>query len=127
MKIGVFFTAADEVIAYFWSPDGNKILYFSPVAETNGVLLLQVQVLDIASGEIRLLSTIRPAAEFLRQIVPYFDQYQRSATIWSPDSRFVVLNAATRDGHPGIYSVPISSGEEARFIANGQLPFWSPQ
>jgi hypothetical protein len=128
-KPEIFFTGAENVMIYFWSPDGKSVAYFEPFfVQRNGgrLFLLQVKLLDLESGEIRLLSRIRPTRTFMRHLVPFYDQYQRSATIWAPDSRHIVLNAVTRDGDPGIYVVSLENPEEPRFIAYGLLPVWSP-
>jgi len=126
----IFFTGAENVITYFWSPDGKSVAYFEPqVLQRAGrnVLLLQVKLLDVQTGEITLLSTIRPTRAFMRQLVPFYDQYQRSATIWSPDSRNIVLNAVTRDSKPGVFVISVDNLEEPRFVAYGLLPVWSPR
>jgi hypothetical protein len=61
----------------------------------------------------------------LLTILPTFDQYHRSATIWSPDSAYLVLSAMTQEGAPGIWVVPASGQLPPRFITPGILAFWS--
>ena len=125
----VYETGANEVMAFFWSPRGRKLAYFEPRLtndpEGGRTLMLALSVLDVRSGESLLLGSFRPTEALLTQVIPYFDQYQRSATIWSPDGRYLVVNALRDDERPGIFVVDASSNLEPRLINHGQLPFWS--
>jgi Tol biopolymer transport system component len=120
---------AEMVLAYFWSPDGEKIAIFEPRIipdpEEGRQFIIRLSVLDTNSGTIRHLTNLIPTRAFLGQIVPFFDQYQRSHTIWSPDSRYIVFNAITEDDEPGIFAVGIEDKATPVFMANGVFPFWS--
>ena len=63
----------------------------------------------------------------LGRVVPVFDQYQRSHTIWSPDSTHIVVNGVTADNRPGIFVVSADGETPPRLVALGTLPFWSWQ
>ena len=125
----VYETDANEVMAFFWSPRGRKLAYFEPLLtdgpEGGRTLMLALSVLDVRSRESLLLGSFRPLEALLTQEIPYFDQHQRSATIWSPDERYLVVNALGEDKRPGIFVVDASSNLEPRLINHGQLPFWS--
>ncbi len=132
----------DNVHAFFWSPSGNKIAYFIPVlsdsasqsgqsdSTTQGQaqqqLLFQLKVLDLKKGESKVLYTFRPTDQFTA-ILPYFDQYHQSATIWSPDDNNLVLSFLTSDGAPGIAVAAASGQMEPRILTQGYLAFWSPK
>ena len=81
-------------------------------------------MLDTVSGESKLLFTFRPTSQF-SAVLPYFDQYHQSATIWSPDSNNLVLSFVSQDGSPGIAVVAASGQLEPRIIAQGFIAFWS--
>jgi hypothetical protein len=89
-------------------------------------LLLQLNMLDVKSGDSKELFTFRPSEQFT-SILPYFDQYHHSATIWSPDSNNLVLSFLTTDGAPGIAIVAASGQLEPRLLTQGYLAFWSPR
>jgi Tol biopolymer transport system component len=123
------------VIAFFWSPDSRKIAYFVPqisIPSSQQVSLrvqesrfsLELHVLDIQTGDSQRLIVFTPTEDFLN-ILPYFDQYQRSATIWSPDSKNLVISALDQDGEQVIYAIEISENSEIRRLASGRLAFWS--
>jgi len=123
-----------SLVAFFWSPDGQKIVYFSISTEnpgqssmialqTNPPLSLQVQVYDLASGDTRKRGTFSPTDSF-QQVLPFFDQYQHSGTIWSPDSKNLVLAGLDATGNPYIFIVAADSGKTQK-IADGDFAFWS--
>jgi hypothetical protein len=85
--------------------------------------VLNLQVLDVTTGESRELFTYRPTQQFL-SVLPYFDQYHQSATIWSPDNNNLVLSFLSQSG-PGIAVVAASGNLEPRMLAQGYLAFWS--
>ncbi|UCD43082.1 MAG: PD40 domain-containing protein, partial [Chloroflexota bacterium] len=125
----------DLVIALFWSPDSEKIAYFIPqisVPSEQEVSLqvqepqfrLELRVLDVNTGNSYRLIEYTPTEDFLN-VLPFYDQYQRSATIWSPDSKNLVISAVDQDGEPGIYAIEASENAEARRLASGSLAFWS--
>ncbi len=128
----------DNVLAFFWSPDGEKIAYFIPklddsssqqgqsdsTGQAQQQLVLQLKMLDVKTGESKELFTFRPTDQFAG-ILPYFDQYDQSVTIWSPDNNNLVLSFLATDGTPGIAVVAASGQLEPRVLTQGYLAFWS--
>ena len=129
----------EEVLAFFWSPNDEKIAYFiptlsnassqqqaqgDPTPQPQQQLALQLKMLDVKTGESKVLFTFRPTEQFAA-ILPYFDQYDQSSTIWSPDNNNLVLSFIANDDTPGIAVVAASGQLEPRFLAQGYLAFWS--
>jgi TolB protein len=135
----------ESVLAFFWAPDGDKLAYFtiagidderfeaarldrfgrrSKTAQVQqDELQLQLWVMDVMSGERRRLLTFRPTNLFLRQFLPYFDQYALSHSLWSPDSRALVL--PVQEGRDEtIYVVPVN-GQSMQMVGEGEVAFWS--
>ena len=128
-------TADDQVIAFFWSPNSSQIAYFVPVIETPGEELVQsgdpdspfklsLRVLEASTGEAREIALFVPSSQLLN-IIPFFDQYQRSDTIWSPDGQRLVYAALEPGMPPGIYVAEASGEASPNRIASGQFAFWS--
>jgi hypothetical protein len=121
----------EEVFAFFWSPNSRKLAYFKPrivnaESSSEQVLLLELHMLDTVSGETNQLFTFQPTNQF-SSILPYFDQYHQSATIWSPDSNNLVLSFIDQEGNPGIAVVAASGQLQPRILTAGYLAYWSPK
>jgi len=126
--------------AFFWSPDGKSIAYFTPylrppatsepgedastASQSESEIVWSLSVLDVKSGKSHLIATFSPPERFL-QILPFFDQYRQSVTLWSPDSKNLVVSSYLQDGSPGIFVVAASGNLEPRFLAEGWVGFWS--
>jgi len=131
-------TDADNVIAFFWSPDGEQVAYFVPaiIADENQEepassqsqepeIFLVMYLANAQDGSTRQITSFLPSEGFLN-ILPFFDQYQRSMTIWSPDGNYIVVSALADDeGTPGIFVIPSSGSLDPRFLVEGALAFWS--
>lgn len=129
---------AENVYGFFWSPDDKMVAYFvpminnaasgeqqeDPTTQAEQQLLLQLNILEVDRGESRELFSFRPTDQFAA-VMPYFDQYHQSATIWSPDSNNLVVSFLTGEGQAGIAVVPASGQLEPRLLAPGYLAFWS--
>jgi TolB protein len=137
----------DLVIAFFWSPNGRYIAYFTVANLEDGAiqagtggkqegvsksdfrqedeLYLAVWIADTHEGSIRRLRTFEPTDLFLFQFLPFFDQYSLSHRIWSPDSQSLIL-PITEEGRSQLFILPID-GNGARPIVDGMIGFWSQQ
>ncbi|MBI3762930.1 MAG: PD40 domain-containing protein, partial [Chloroflexi bacterium] len=130
------------VMAFFWSPDSKQLAYFVPeiVAPTpepgqqssgnSQFLVLHLFVASAGDAKSHSVATFIPTRDFYN-LLPYFDQYQQSATLWSPDSQNLVLSAfsptASGDAKPGVFVVHSSGNLEPRFLKEGTLGLWSPK
>lgn len=128
-------TEAKDVMAFFWAPDGKKLAFFVPVVLSeaaegeeqtaeNTRFLLELYIAEPKNGEFRRIAAFQPTPTFLN-IFPFFDQYQRSVTIWSPNSRYLVVSAIASEDVQGLFIVPASGDFEPRFLTEGRLAFWS--
>jgi Tol biopolymer transport system component len=122
-------TGLQQVVCFSWSPDGRRIAAFVPrlVGSPEPELLLAVFFVDAATAAATPAAVVRPTPEFLTGIVPFYDQYLRSSTMWSPDGTRLVLDAIGDDGRPGVYVLAVDSPGELRRLAQGVLPSWSPR
>lgn len=127
----------DEVFAFFWSPDSKSLAYFTEAViedspaegeegapDTSEVLVLDLNVMNVGNGRAHNIATFIPTERFL-QVIPYFDQYHHALTVWSPDSKNLVVSAYRDSETPAIFVVAASGRLEPRYIADGWLGFWS--
>jgi Tol biopolymer transport system component len=129
--------AKDHVLAFQWSPNGQRIAFltvttagsssrrFSGLAQAGGQdLRLQWQVLDLATGKVSNAATFLPT-DNLMNMLPYFDQYSRSMTFWSPDSQRLVYAAQEPDGSSSIYVATVDGANPPQKISGGVIACWS--
>jgi len=108
----------DDALATMWSPDGSTL----------AVLFAQPAGLEwrfIRDGETLPGDPFIPSQAFFNSYVPFADQYERSSTWWSPDSRAVVFSGSI-DGDDGIWVDLVDDGRGAQLVADGDIAFWSP-
>lgn len=135
------------VLAFFWSPDGQKIAYltlpqqpdrsiqavsFSPREQAEDVRVVQREELrfelwlvDVQTAEKSRLATFLPSAIFLSQFLPFFDQYALSHRLWSPRGDAIVF-PMVQDGISHLSIVQVESGE-IDILTDGEIGFWSHQ
>lgn len=124
-------TIDEPVAAFFWAPDGNQLAYFVPQqpAEPSSEgesppLVLALRLLEVSSGTKTTLTTFQPTPAFVNMLA-FFDQYQQSATIWSPDSKNLVVSGFYQSPNPEILIVSTESNLQPRAIGNGLMAYWS--
>ncbi|MBI5030438.1 MAG: PD40 domain-containing protein [Chloroflexi bacterium] len=136
--------AGERTLAFYWSPDSQQIAYLTVVIGNSrgcaddcgrlpglGAPLLQAQtvhlrwrVVNLADNQVRTLATFDPTQTFLLML-PYFDQYSRSTTFWSPDSHKFVYTQEEADGSGTVWVADVTGKEEARKVGDGTLGVWS--
>ena len=126
--------AEEQMLAFFWSPQGDRIAWIALEPQTRE-MELAVATVDSGGqvGEPRRLFRFSPTGE-LFTMFSFFDQYAYSHSIWSPDGSALVITAT--EGHePGrrngsapsggqVYIIEVSTGESRR-LASGKAAFWS--
>lgn len=138
----------EQVLAFFWAPDGQRIAYFTlaqgmgeQVADADRGALraalrskgrgqheavrLSLSIVTVDGGDPQRIVDFQPPEIFLTQFLPFFDQYALSHRLWSPDSMALVL-PIIEDERPHLYIVP-ATGRGLRLLADGQMGFWSPR
>lgn len=136
----------DDASMFFWSPDGEKLAVYSivfdvtitplgagggrlgaPLAQARSAAL-RIEVVDVVAGAKVKVADTYPARQFIRYF-PYFDQYSRAVTPWSPDGRRLVLAGLSPVRETADVAVATlgASGVSLNRIAAGTLAFWSPR
>ena len=123
----------DNVIAFFWSPDGTNLAYVT-LAETEDVL--RWNVMDVETGDSQPLVDFLPSIDQLT-VFQFFDQYAKSHTQWSPDGNSIgfagrlagnTVSASTAQQAPDrIIVMAIAPFFTVDTIGEDTLAFWSPR
>ena len=130
----------DDVIAFFWAPNGRRIAYLVPARATDdaglaidpvfareqGRFYAELRVVNVRRGNSWRVALFPLSPRFVREQLPYFDQYLRSTSLWSPDSRSLAYPALTADGTPGIFVSAASGTLRPQLVAEGDFAHWSP-
>lgn len=121
----------DLFAAYFWSPNGKRILYARRIPGTGSGTWVMV---DVASGEKADIVNFTPSGPLI-QVFRYFDQYALSHRLWAPDSQHFVFSGSTdTEAHPltalrspDVYVLEAKAGATPHRLADGHIGFWSPR
>jgi Tol biopolymer transport system component len=121
------------VLEFFWAPDGRTLAFVVPDTAENvdplflrndGVAYVRLMGYEVTSGRTWVIARFPPSRGFF-SVLPFFDQYQRSSTMWSPDSKFVSFTALTAEGDAGLFVVSADGNVKPRFLTLGDDAFWS--
>lgn len=123
--------AADDVLAFFYSPDGNYLAYIAVPAK---MPFYAWHVIDLKTGKNRELDKFLSTQEealFYR----YFDQLVVSHSIWSPDSKELVYagvrvigdanNPPRAAPEPSVWIVPVD-GSKPHSYRGAVLAIYGP-
>ncbi|GIV83678.1 MAG: hypothetical protein KatS3mg052_0685 [Candidatus Roseilinea sp.] len=148
LAVGTSATIHDEASMFFWSPAGDKLAVYSivfnttptplgnaagkpsaPLAQTRSPAL-RIEIVDVNTGAKIKVADTYPSRQFI-QYFPYFDQYSRAVTPWSPDGRRLVLASISPSRETADVAVATlnaaGSSVDLKRIAAGTVAFWSPQ
>lgn len=135
---------AEDALAFYWSPDGKQIAYLTILlpGQSKGCLdcnrvtglstpsrqqpqiQLRWKVFSLVDGQVRTLATFLPTDNFI-SILPFFDQYARSLTFWSPDSKHFVYTQAEGDSDGSVWVADLDGGAQPHKVGDGTLAVWS--
>jgi TolB protein len=123
----VVMAEGNEVVAFFWSPTGERLLFAKLEREARS-LFLRWYVWD---GERSYaLTRFLPTQTFVRDYLPFFDQFALSQRFWSPDGESFVFTGfmeAQSSRLPGVFVQSVAEGSEPVRIADGVFAAWSPR
>lgn len=120
-------TVDEDVIAFFWAPNGKRLAYLALIDPKDGSAFpnITLKLLDVGGWTPREIVAISPTNEFMSQIVPLFDQFSQSTTPWSPDSSSFVLTIQESSSSTGVYQINLDGASGGRRIGSGPVAFWS--
>ncbi len=104
-------------VTFLWDPTGTRLLILE--FSENGTFRWKVW----EDGETTVFPDFVPEPGLLRDLVPFFDQYAQSMTLWSPDGSAFAFPGAF-DGVEGIWIQEITAADPRR-IAGGSWVAWS--
>lgn len=106
---------SDEVFAFEWSPDGDRLLFHS-LAEDSGLV---PKVWD--GDEVTDYPSYSPSEVFIVEYLPFWSQYHRTITQWAPDGSAFAYADGVAD--PTIWVQPLDG--ERREMSPGAMVTWA--
>ncbi len=121
LSSGEAFQVSDEERrGMFWDPSGTRLLMLAPDGE-----LARWQVWSI-DGSSRYTKLAEMSPMLLRDYLPFYDQFAKSVTFWSPDGSSFVYSALADDGFFTIFIHNASKNGVSTEVAKGPIAVWSP-
>ncbi|MGI9645664.1 MAG: hypothetical protein ACR2O6_10180 [Ilumatobacteraceae bacterium] len=112
---------ADEpAAAPMWDPTGTRVLVRTAVGGTG-----RWDVYDM-DGSRTGTADFDVDGSLLSAYLPFWDQYARSQTLWSPDGGQFVHVGRSGDGQFGVWIHDADTSGSSTFLVDGDLAFWSP-
>jgi hypothetical protein len=112
--------ARGTVVALQWSPDGDRLLMLR-LAPENAAPVVPLVWDD---GETTDFPGFTPTRAFLNEYLPFWEQYSRGMTLWSPAGDAFAYPAAGPDGDQ-ILVQPVDATEPV-VAGEGRVVAWSP-
>lgn len=109
----------ERTAAFFWSPDGRHLA----ALVVAGPAELQWAVHD--GGELLRLAPFRPAPAWLREVLPFFEQYAHSHAVWSADGTHLVAPGIDADGSTVAVVQAVGAPYGTELLAGARLAWWA--
>jgi TolB protein len=107
--------------AFFWSPDGERLLYLDPDEEQ---FWYRWGVWDGTSSF--LTPRFVPSELIVGEYLQFFEQYAQSMSLWSPDGSAFAYPGMSEDGAEGIWIQSARPDRAPVLVADGDFVAWSP-
>lgn len=105
--------------AFFWSPEGRHLATLVVAGPS------QLQWLLFDGEQTRRLAPFRPAAAWLREVLPFFEQYAQSHAVWSADGSQLVAAAVDADGSSEALVQSADPSAPTERLPGARLAWWA--
>lgn len=107
-------------VAPMWDPTGSRFLVRTTIRGPGRWNVYELDGTSVSTSDYDISDSLLPA------YLPFWDQYVRSQTLWSPDGDQFVHVGRTEDGESGVWIHDATTSGPSRFLTDGDLAFWSP-
>jgi dipeptidyl aminopeptidase/acylaminoacyl peptidase len=115
--------ATGFVPAFFWNPDGDRLLFLLPDPDPDRIWFRW----GLWDGESTFgTSRFYPSLVFGRDYLSFFEQYAQSMSLWAPDGSAFAYAGYNESGEEGIWVQPAQLEREPVLVTDGAFVAWSP-
>ena len=107
-------------VAPMWDPTGSRFLVRTTIRGPGRWNVYELHGTRVSTADYDISDSLLPA------YLPFWDQYVRSQTLWSPDGRQFVHVGRAEGGQSGVWIHDANSSGPSTFLTDGDLAFWSP-
>jgi TolB protein len=111
--------AAEPTAAFFWSPEGRRL----------GALVLagpgHLQWIVSDGEHVVRLAPFRPGTAWLREVLPFFEQYAQSHAVWSTDGTQLVAPGLDADGSTEAVIQTVDGAGTTERLPGARLAWWA--
>jgi len=112
--------AVRPTAAPMWDPTGSRVLVRTSLDGVGRWVVHTVDGAETGTDDFQVGDSLLPA------YLPFWDQYARSQTLWSPDGSAFVHVGRAESGESGVWIHDAATSGPSSFLAEGDLAFWSP-
>ncbi len=112
--------AAAPTVAPMWDPTGTRVLVRTTLGGVGRWVVYGLGGEQAGTEDFDVGGTLLPG------YLPFWDQYARSQTLWSPDGGQFVHAGRAESGESGVWVHGAEASGPSAFLAAGDLAFWSP-
>jgi hypothetical protein len=106
--------------APMWDPTGSRVLVRDGFGGVGRWRVLGVDGTRASTDVFDIDGTLLPS------YLPFWDQYARSQTVWSPDGTQFVHPGLAANGEAGVWIHDAATSGPSTLLAPGDIAFWSP-
>ncbi len=109
----------EQVMAFAWSPEGRRLAALVAVDPA------QVQWIVHDGDTLVRLTPFRPSPKWQREVVPFFEQYTQSHTVWSADGRQLVAPGIDAQGSGEALVQTVDAVVPTEYVPGACLAWWA--
>ncbi|MFN0028816.1 MAG: hypothetical protein ACKV2O_16770 [Acidimicrobiales bacterium] len=114
----------ERAAAFFWSPDGRRLAALV-MADARRLQWIVFDGEADQAESVQRLQPFRPGVAWLRQVLPFFEQYSHSHAVWSPDGTELVAPALDADGSTEAVIQQAVAPFASEHLPGVQLAWWA--
>ncbi len=113
--------AEDGVLGFQWNRQGSAVAWLELVTGD----IVQARWVVWAPEQTITFETHTPTPGFVTRYLPFWDQYARSSSIWSPDGEAFVFTRLDADDGALVFVQPVDEDAPSIRIGPGEVATWS--